>query len=144
MYENGSKIALNSTCIEGFKWKKLNLVCACVILKQTWKSLNRENGFRTTFERLNCHKDLAKQYDYLFKLTIEFIHYLQKLYKYIGYLHSYCHNEQQNKDNLITYQKKLRYQFLHYGYIYYTITYATYDEQKNKRMYVFHFSLFPL
>ena len=54
-------------------------------------------------------------------------------YKYIGYLHSYCHNEQQNKDNLITYQKKLRYQLLHYDYIYYTIAYATYDEQKNKR-----------
>ena len=49
---------------------------------------------------------ITKQYDYLFKLTIEFIHYLQKFYKYIGYLHSYCHNEQQNKDNLITYQKK--------------------------------------
>ena len=75
---------------------------------------------------------ITKQYDYLFKLTIEFIHYLQKLYKYIGYLHSYCHNEQQNKDNLITYQKKIRYQFLHYDYIYYTITYATYDEQKKK------------
>ena len=26
--------------------------------KQTWKSLNRQNGFRlTTLERLSCHKD---------------------------------------------------------------------------------------
>ena len=56
----------------------------------------------------------------------------KKLYKYIGYLHSYCHNEQQNKDNLITYQKQLRYQFLHYDYIYYPITYATYDNKKIK------------
>ena len=29
--------------------------------KQTWKSLNRQNGFRTTLERLSCDKD--------FKLT---------------------------------------------------------------------------
>ena len=39
----------------------------------------------------------------LIKLVIEFIHYLQKLYEYIGYLHPYCNNEQQNKDYLITY-----------------------------------------
>ena len=25
--------------------------------KQTWKSLNRQNGFRMTLERLSCHKD---------------------------------------------------------------------------------------
>ena len=25
--------------------------------KLTWKSLNRQNGFRTTLERLTCHKD---------------------------------------------------------------------------------------
>ena len=25
--------------------------------KQTWKSLNRQNGLRTTLERLSCHKD---------------------------------------------------------------------------------------
>ena len=25
--------------------------------KQTWKSLNRQNGFTTTLERLSCHKD---------------------------------------------------------------------------------------
>ena len=25
--------------------------------KQTWKSFNRQNGFRTTLERLSCHKD---------------------------------------------------------------------------------------
>ena len=25
--------------------------------KQTWKSLNRQNGFRTTLKRLGCHKD---------------------------------------------------------------------------------------
>ena len=25
--------------------------------KQTWESLNRQNGFRTTLERLGCHKD---------------------------------------------------------------------------------------
>ena len=90
MYENGSKIALNSTCSKGCKWKKLTLVCACVSLKslwqlsrskvvlkpfwrfklfrvffpygkQTWKSLNRQNGFKTTLQRLSCHND--------FKLT---------------------------------------------------------------------------
>ena len=31
--------------------------------KQTWKSLNCQNGFRTTLERLSCHKD--------FKITQE-------------------------------------------------------------------------
>ena len=36
MYDNGSKIALNSTCSKGFKLKKLTLVCACVILKSLW------------------------------------------------------------------------------------------------------------
>ena len=25
--------------------------------KKTWKSLSRQNGFRTTLERLSCHKD---------------------------------------------------------------------------------------
>ena len=33
MYENGSKIALNSTCNTRFKLKKLALVFACVILR---------------------------------------------------------------------------------------------------------------
>ena len=41
MYENGSKIALNSTCSKRM---------------QTMKSLNRQNGFRTTLEGLSCHK----------------------------------------------------------------------------------------
>ena len=37
MYENGLKIALNSTCSKGFKSKKLTLVYACVILKFLWQ-----------------------------------------------------------------------------------------------------------
>ena len=37
MFENGSKIALNSTCSEGFIQKKLTVVCACVILKSLWQ-----------------------------------------------------------------------------------------------------------
>ena len=37
MYENGSKIALNSTRSKGFKYKKLTLVCTCVILKSLWQ-----------------------------------------------------------------------------------------------------------
>ena len=40
----------------------------------------------------------TKQYDYLFNLQDQFMHYLQKLYEYIGYLHSYYNNGQQNKN----------------------------------------------
>ena len=37
MYEDDSKIALNSIFREGFIKKKLTLVCACVILKSMWQ-----------------------------------------------------------------------------------------------------------
>ena len=38
---------------------------------------------------------IIKQYDYLFNLQYQFIHYLQKVCEHIRYLHSYYNNEQQ-------------------------------------------------
>ena len=50
MYENGLKIALNSTCSKGFKLKKITFVCACVIVKSLWQ-LRRSTVVLKPFQR---------------------------------------------------------------------------------------------
>ena len=45
---------------------------------------------------------ITKQYDYLFKFTIEFIPtIIIQIHRILTF--SYCNNKQQNRDNLITY-----------------------------------------
>ena len=80
--------------------EKINALRYCLMAKLSGLAIAAPS---ITIIQLTLPTLLTKQYDYLFNLQYQFKHYFQKVYEYIGYLHSYYNNGRQNKDNMISY-----------------------------------------